>query len=261
MGSLISEKYRKWEQICEQRFEALKSNEEELNQLFMRQYGLNHIISSEVKERTITVRKADLQREIKSLLSYAVGCFMGRYSLDYEGIAYAGGTWDSSRYVRIIPVADAIIPLGREDDFQNDILHLIIDFLRIVYGEDTLEQNLEFIAAALGGTGTSKEIIRDYFLKEFYADHCRIYRKCPIYWLFDAGRKNSFKALVYLHRYDQNTLQNLKINYICKIQQYDSIRLQNLTETNQKKLSRQAERLQNKIIEIALYHEKIDTAI
>lgn len=261
MGSLISEKYEKWEQICERRFETLRSNEEELNQFFIQQYGLNNIISPEVKDKTITVRKADLQREIRSLLSYAVGCFMGRYSLDYEGIAYAGGVWDSSRYMHIIPVADAIIPIGREEDFENDILHLITDFLRIVYGEDTLGQNLEFIAAVLGGTGTPQKIIRDYFLKEFYTDHCRIYRKCPIYWLFDAGKKNSFKALVYLHRYDQNTLRNLRLNYICKIQQYDSVRLQNITEMSREKFSRQVEKIRNKLEEIALYHEKICTAI
>ena len=216
MGRLISEKYAAWQAECEERFQQLKKNEEELNRIFIDIYGLQDELTPEVEDKDVTVRRADLTREIKSLLSYAVGCLFGRYSLDVEGLVYAGGEWDDSKYVTLKPVTDNVLPLCDEEYFgENDLVNRIVEFVRVVYGADTLEENLAFIAKALGSKGnTSREIIRNYFLKDFFADHCKIYQKRPIYWMFDSGKKNGFKALVYLHRWDADTTGRVYNNYL-----------------------------------------------
>ena len=209
MGRLISDKFAAWQEECEQRFQQLKANEEELNRIFIDIYGLQDELTPEVEDKDVTVRRADVTREIKSLLSYAVGCLFGRYSLDVEGLVYAGGEWDASKYVTLQPVKDNVLPLCDEEYFEDN------DLVRVVYGADTLEENLAFIAKALGNKGnTSREIIRNYFLKDFYADHCKIYQKRPIYWMFDSGKKNGFKALVYLHRWDADTTGRVYNNYL-----------------------------------------------
>ena len=216
MGRLISDKFAAWQEECEQRFQQLKANEEELNRIFIDIYGLQDELTPEVEDKDVTVRRADLTREIKSLLSYAVGCLFGRYSLDAEGLVYAGGEWDDSKYVTLKPVTDNVLPLCDEEYFgENDLVNRIVEFVRVVYGADTLEENLAFIAKALGSKGnTSREIIRNYFLKDFFADHCKIYQKRPIYWMFDSGKKNGFKALVYLHRWDADTTGRVYNNYL-----------------------------------------------
>ena len=216
MGRLISDKFAAWQEECEQRFQQLKANEEELNRIFIDIYGLQDELTPEVEDKDVTVRRADLTREIKSLLSYAVGCLFGRYSLDAEGLVYAGGEWDDSKYVTLKPVTDNVLPLCDEEYFgENDLVNRIVEFGRVVYGADTLEENLAFIAKALGSKGnTSREIIRNYFLKDFFADHCKIYQKRPIYWMFDSGKKNGFKALVYLHRWDADTTGRVYNNYL-----------------------------------------------
>lgn len=216
MGKLISDKFAAWQEECEQRFQQLKANEEELNRIFIDIYGLQDELIPEVEDKDVTVRRADLTREIKSLLSYAVGCLFGRYSLDVEGLVYAGGEWGASKYVTIQPVKDNVLPLCDEEYFgDNDLVNRIVEFVRVVYGADTLEENLTFIAKALGNKGnTSREVIRNYFLKDFFADHCKIYQKRPIYWMFDSGKKNGFKALVYLHRWDADTTGRVYNNYL-----------------------------------------------
>ena len=216
MGKLISDKFAAWQEECEQRFQQLKANEEELNRIFIDIYGLQDELTPEVEDKDVTVRRADLTREIKSLLSYAVGCLFGRYSLDVDGLVYAGGEWDDSKYVTLKPVTDNVLPLCDEEYFgENDLVNRIVEFVRVVYGADTLEENLAFIAKALGNNGnTSREIIRNYFLKDFFADHCKIYQKRPIYWMFDSGKKNGFKALVYLHRWDADTTGRVYNNYL-----------------------------------------------
>ena len=167
MAQLIEKKYKEWEAECEYRFNQLKANEEELNRIFIEIYGLQDELTPEVEDRDVTVRKADLQREIKSLISYAVGCMFGRYSIDVDGLCYAGGEWDESKYKTIIPDNDNIIPICDDDYFDDDIVGKFIDFVKKVYGEETLEQNLKYIADALGGKGTSREVIRNYFLNSF----------------------------------------------------------------------------------------------
>ena len=221
--------YLLWQGQCKERFEKLKANEEELNRIFIDIYGLQDELTPEVEEKDVTVRKADLQRDIKSLLSYAVGCMFGRYSLDVEGLAYAGVEWDSSKYQSFIPDADNVIPITDEEYLDDDIVSRLCAWLKAVYGADTLEANLDYIAKALGNKGsTSREIIRNYFLNDFFKDHCQTYSvtgsgKRPIYWLFDSGKQNGFKALVYLHRYTPDTTGNLRIDYLHKMQRvYES---------------------------------------
>ena len=221
--------YLLWQGQCKERFEKLKANEEELNRIFIDIYGLQDELTPEVEDKDVTVRKADLQRDIKSLLSYAVGCMFGRYSLDVEGLAYAGGEWDSSKYQSYIPDADNVIPITDEEYLDDDIVSRLCAWLKVVYGADTLEANLDYIAKALGNKGsTSREIIRNYFLNDFFKDHCQTYSvtgsgKRPIYWLFDSGKQNGFKALVYLHRYTPDTIGNLRIDYLHKMQRvYES---------------------------------------
>ena len=241
MGRLISEKYAAWKQECEDRFQQLKKNEEELNRIFIDIYGLQDELTPDVADKDITVHRVfdskdavpesmkgsnyvrTMRDEIISLISYAVGCMFGRYSLDVDGLAYAGGEWDASKYKTIIPDSDNIIPICDDEYFDDDVTGRFVEFVRKVYGEDTLEENLKFVADALGGKGTPREVIRSYFLDDFYTDHLKTYQKRPIYWLFDSGKQNGFKALVYLHRYTPDTIGNLRIDYLHKMQRvYES---------------------------------------
>lgn len=258
--------YEKWEQECEDRFAQLKANEEDLNRIFIDIYGLKDELSPEVENKDVTVRKADLQRDIKSLLSYAVGCMFGRYSLDTEGLTYAGGDWNASKYKTFLPDADGIIPITDEEYLGDDIVTRLCSWLKVVYGEDTLEENLDFIAKALGGRGnSSREIIRSYFLKDFFKDHCKIYQKRPIYWLFDSGKQNGFKALIYLHRYTPDTIGNLRVDYLHKMQRvYESEigRMQDMIDhsTNAREVAaatKRKEKLQKQLKECRDYDEMI----
>lgn len=220
----IAQAYQRWEEETNARFAQLKANEEELNRIFIDIYGLQDELTPEVEDKDVTVRKADLQRDIKSLLSYAVGCMFGRYSLDVEGLAFAGGTWDESKYVTFKPDEDNVIPITDEDYFEDDIIGRLIAWLKVVYGAETLEENLRFIADALGTSGdTARQKIRNYFLKDFFKDHCKIYQKRPIYWLYDSGKQNGFKALIYMHRYDADTSGQVRAEYLGKMEEtYES---------------------------------------
>ncbi len=271
MGRLIADKYKEWEAECDNRFNQLKANEEELNRIFIDIYGLQDELTPEVDDKDVTARKADLQRDIKSLISYAVGCMFGRYSLDVEGLAYAGGDWDESKYKTFIPDADNILPITDEEYFEDDIVGLLIGWLKKVYGEDTLEQNLDFIAQALGNKGnSSREIIRNYFVSDFFKDHCQTYSvtgsgKRPIYWLFDSGKQNGFKALIYLHRYNADTIGNLRVDYLHRMQRvYESEigRMQDMIDhsTNSREVgtaTKRKEKLQKQLKECREYDEKI----
>lgn len=216
MGRLISDKYAAWKAECEDRFQQLKKNEEELNRIFIDIYGLQDELTPDVADKDVTVHRVfdskddvpdsmkgsnyvrTMRDEIVSLISYAVGCMFGRYSLDVDGLAYAGGEWEAGKYKTIIPDSDNIIPICDDEYFDDDITGRFVEFVRKVYGDDTLEENLKFVADALGGKGTPREVIRSYFLNDFYSDHLKTYQKRPIYWLFDSGKKNGFKALCYI---------------------------------------------------------------
>jgi type II restriction/modification system DNA methylase subunit YeeA len=219
MSTLISDKFAAWQQECDDRFNQLKANEEELNRIFIDIYGLQDELTPEVEDKDVTVRRADLAREIRSLLSYAVGCMFGRYSLDVDGLAFAGGDWDASKYKTFLPDADNVLPITDDAYFPDDIVTRLCDFVKTVYGAETLEENLDFIAKALGNKGgSSREVIRNYFLNDFYKDHLKVYQKRPIYWLFDSGKQNGFKALIYLHRYDPDTVGRVRADYLHKQQ-------------------------------------------
>ena len=210
----IAEAFDQWQTECDERFNQLKANEEELNQIFIDIYGLQDELTPEVEDKDVTVRKADLGRDIRSFISYAIGCMFGRYSLDMDGLAYAGGEWDASKYVSFAADKDNIIPICDDEYFEDDIVGLFVKFVKTVYGADTLDENLKFIADALGGKGQPKDVIRNYFLSNFYSDHCKIYQKRPIYWLFDSGKKNGFKALIYMHRYQPDTIARIRTDYV-----------------------------------------------
>ena len=264
MGTLISDKFSAWQVECDARFNQLKANEEELNRIFIDIYGLQDELTPEVADKDITVRKADLQREIKSLISYAVGCMFGRYSLDADGLAYAGGAWDAAKYKTFIPDADNILPICDDAYFPDDIVGRFIDFVRTVYGTDTLDENLKFIADALGGKGTPQEVIRSYFLNDFYADHCKIYQKRPIYWLFDSGKKNGFKCLIYLHRYRPDTIARIRTDYVHELQSRYRTAIEDLTNrlataapAERAHLNKQLTRRKDQASELHTYEEKI----
>lgn len=298
-----------WAKECDERFKQLKANEEELNRIFIDIYGLQDELTPEVEDKDVTVRKADLQRDIKSLISYAVGCMFGRYSLEREGIVYAGGNfddvywkykgqaaldkngepieggyagislanyhypkfhdtedWETATELSFEPDADNCIPITDEEYFEDDIVGLFCAWLKKVYGEDTLEENLDFIANALGNKGkTSREVIRNYFLTDFIKDHIKTYQKRPIYWLFDSGKQNGFKALVYMHRWNADTIGNVRVEYLHRIQRVyekEIVRMQEIIDNSHdnKEISnatKRKEKLQKQIKETKDYDAKI----
>jgi len=282
--SRLTDAYAAWKDECEQRFLQLKTNEEELNRIFIVIYGLQDELTPDVADKDVTVHrvfdtKDDVPQsmqgsnyvrtkrdEIVSLLSYAVGCIFGRYSLDVDGLAYAGGEWDAGKYKTFLPDHDDVIPITDEEYLEDDIISRLCDWLKAVYGADTLEENLDFIAGALGGKGnSSREIIRSYFLKDFFKDHCKTYQKRPIYWLFDSGKQNGFKALIYLHRYTPDTIGNLRVDYLHKMQRvYESEinRMQDMIDhsTNAREVAastKRKEKLQKQLKECRDYDEMI----
>lgn len=260
----VAEAFAAWESECNDRFNQLKANEEELNRIFIDIYGLQDELTPEVEDKDVTVRKADLGRDIRSLISYAVGCMFGRYSLDAEGLAYAGGEWDASKYTAFQPDKDAILPICDDDYFEDDIMGRFVQWVETVYGKATLEENLKFIADALGGKGSPREVIRKYFLGDFYADHCKIYQKRPIYWLFDSGKKNGFKCLIYLHRYQPDTIARIRTDYVHEQQaRYRTAiadleqRMGGASASERVKLSKRLAALQAQATETREYEEKI----
>lgn len=263
--STISEAFNQWQAECDDRFNRLKANEEELNHIFIDIYGLQDELTPEVEDKDVTVRKADLGRDVRSFISYAVGCMFGRYSPTYDGLAYAGGTWDDGKYNIYKPDADGIIPICDDEYFEDDMMGRFVEFVRVVYGDSSLEDNLRFIANALGGKGQPKEVIRNYFLNDFYADHCKIYQKRPIYWLFDSGKKNGFKCLIYLHRYQPDTIARIRTDYVHEQQARYRTAIEGLekqaaaaTSTSERvKLTKQLNKVQAQDAELHQYEEKV----
>ena len=261
----LAECYDIWAGECEERFEKLKANEEELNRIFIDIYGLQDELTPEVEDKDVTVRKADLGRDVRSFISYAVGCMFGRYSPTYDGLAYAGGTWDDGKYNIYKPDADGIIPICDDEYFEDDMMGRFVEFVRVVYGDSSLEDNLRFVANALGGKGQPKEVIRNYFLNDFYADHCKIYQKRPIYWLFDSGKKNGFKCLIYMHRYQPDTIARIRTDYVHEQQARYRTAIEGLekqvaaaTSTSERvKLTKQLNKVQAQDAELHQYEEKV----
>ena len=260
--------WRDWERACNERFAQLKANEEELNRIFIDIYGLQDELTPDVDDKDVTVRKADLGRDIRSLISYAVGCMLGRYSLDKPGLAFAGGSWqewlaqqDAMTYA---PDKDGILPITDDEYFYDDIVTIFVDWVKTVYGAATLEENLAFIANALGGKGSPREVIREYFLNDFYKDHLKIYQKRPIYWLFDSGKKNGFKALVYMHRWQPDTIARVRTDYVHEMQsRYRTAiadveqRINGASTSERVKLTKRVTALQAQSEELRKYEEKV----
>lgn len=275
--------YNDFRTTCEDRFLTLKSNEEKLNRIFIDIYGLQDELTPDVADKDVTVAriydaKSDIPDSmkgnayvltksdiVKSLLSYAVGCMFGRYSLDVPGLAYAGGAFDWSKYPTFRPDEDDIIPICDDEYFEDDIVDRFCTWLRTVYGEEHYQENLQFISDTLGGKGSPLENIRNYFLNDFYKDHCKTYKKRPIYWLFDAGKKNSFKALVYIHRYDRDTMARMRTGYVYKQQELYKARIETYkkrvdtaaSQADKNKYKKELKRLQDQFDEIHAYEEKI----
>ena len=260
----IRQAFEDWKNVTEDRFYRLKKNEEELNHIFLNIYGLGEELSQEVDDRDVTVQRADWQRDIRSFISYAVGCMFGRYSLDHPGLIYAGGEWNASQYVQFLPDKDGIIPICDDEYFEDDILGRFISFVEKVFGKEVLEDNLRDIADGLGGKGSSREVIRNYFINDFYADHLKAYQKRPIYWLFDSGKKNGFKCLVYMHRYQPDTIARIRTDYVHEQQSRYRTALSDLEQringastSERVKLSKQLTTLQAQVEEIRVYEERI----
>lgn len=263
--STVKEAFIQWKNESETRFNLLKANEEELNRIFIDIYGLQEELTPEEEDKDVTVRKADLGRDIRSFVSYAVGCMMGRYSLDVNGLAYAGGDWDDAKYKTFIPDKDAILPITDDEYFTDDIVGRFVEFVRTVYGADTLEENLKFIADALDEKGsTSREVIRNYFLNSFYKDHLKTYQKRPIYWLFDSGKKNGFKCLVYMHRYRPDTIARIRTDYVHEQQARYRTAIEGLerqltdaSTSERVKINKQLTKLKDQAEETRIFEEKI----
>lgn len=260
----IEASYKEWEEKCDKRFDEMKNYEQEINSIFISANNLDDEFDSKVIDSNISVKRADRTRDIKSLISYAVGCMFGRYSLDNPGIVYAGGTWDSSQYKTFGADSDAIIPICDDEYFEDDIVGRFIKFISVAFGEEYLEDNLRYIADSLGGRGSSREVIRGYFINNFYSDHVKMYQRHPIYWLFDSGKNNGFKSLVYLHRYQPDTIARIRTDYVHEQQsRYRTAisdmenRVSGAGTSERVKLNKQLSILQDQATEIREYEEKI----
>ena len=291
MSTLLADKYEARKAEVNARFEQLRANEEELNRIFAKIYNMEGEVPIEVEDKYVSVARifdtADeipesykgnkyvrtKRDEITSLISYAVGCMFGRYSLDVDGLVLAdqGATVDDylakvpdPDHVTFMPDADNVLPITDDEYFDDDIVRYFIDFVRTAYGEETLEQNLAFIAEALGGKGTSREVIRTYFLKDFYKDHCQTYKKRPIYWLFDSGKKNGFKCLVYMHRYQPDLLARIRTDYVHEQQErysaqigYANDALVSAERGERVRLDKRIKKLNDQLKETIAYEEKL----
>ena len=230
LGSLAWQ-FECWSEECQDRFNTLKANEEELNRIFIDIYGLQDELTPEVENEDVTVSLADRERDVKSLISYLIGVVMGRYSLDVPGLAYAGGDWDSSKYRIYQPDDDGIVPIYRGIGMEDGLTAQLIGLLKLIYGEDNYRQNIDFIAESIGRNNneSSEEALNRYLNDGFFADHLKVYQKRPIYWLFSSGKNSGFKCLIYMHRYHNDTLARINSRYFLP----ESTRLKNdLEELN-----------------------------
>ena len=251
-------------------FEKLKKNEEQLNKYVIELYGLEDEMNHQVLEKDVTLRIMDKETAIKSLISYAVGCMFGRFSLESDGVIYAGGKFDENNYKSYIPDGDNIIPISDNESiyYNDDIVGKFKDFIKVVFGNESLDENLNYIAEVLGkrGTESSEDTIRRYFVNDFFSDHVKTYQKRPIYWLFDSGKKNGFKCLVYLHRYDEQIVSKIRTKYLHNtlsiyqrtVEEIDyKLNNEELSTTDKRELQNKKSDLNSKIIECNEYEEMV----
>ena len=291
MATLLADKYAARKAEVNERFERLRANEEELNRIFAEIYNMVGEVPIEVEDKYVSVARIfdtaeeipesykgnkyvrTKRDEITSLISYAVGCMFGRYSLDVDGLVLADQGDTVENYlqkmpdpasVSFMPDADNVIPITDEEYFEDDIVGRFVEFMRVAYGAETLEENLRFVADALGGKGTSRDVIRSYFLKEFFKDHCQTYKKRPIYWQFDSGKKNGFKALIYMHRYQPDLLARVRTDYVHQQQEryraqvsYAEDALATAEKGNRVKLEKRISKLNDQLREASEFEEKV----
>lgn len=291
MATLLADKYAARKAEVNERFEQLRANEEELNRIFAEIYNMVGEVPIEVEDKYVSVARIfdtaeeipesykgnkyvrTKRDEITSLISYAVGCMFGRYSLDVDGLVLAdqGDTVEDylqkmpdPASVSFMPDADNVIPITDEEYFEDDIVGRFVEFMRVAYGAETLEENLRFVADAVGGKGTSRDVIRSYFLKEFFKDHCQTYKKRPIYWQFDSGKKNGFKALIYMHRYQPDLLARVRTDYVHQQQEryraqvsYAEDALATAEKGNRVKLEKRISKLNDQLREASEFEEKV----
>lgn len=291
MATLLADKYAARKAEVNERFEQLRANEEELNRIFAEIYNMVGEVPIEVEDKYVSVARIfdtaegipesykgnkyvrTKRDEITSLISYAVGCMFGRYSLDVDGLVLADQGDTTEDYlqkmpdpasVSFMPDADNVIPITDEEYFEDDIVGRFVEFMRVAYGAETLEENLRFVADALGGKGTSRDVIRSYFLKEFFKDHCQTYKKRPIYWQFDSGKKNGFKALIYMHRYQPDLLARVRTDYVHQQQEryraqvsYAEDALATAEKGNRVKLEKRISKLNDQLREASEFEEKV----
>lgn len=291
MATLIADKYETFKAETNARFDQLKANEEELNRIFAEIYNMQDEVPIEVEDKYVSVARVfDTEEEIPesfkgnkyvitkrdeivSFISYAVGCMFGRYSLDADGLILAnqGDTIDTyldnmpdPANVTFMPDEDNVLPITDDEYFEDDIVGRFVEFIRAAYGPETLEQNLQFIADALGGKGTARQIIRTYFLKDFYKDHCKTYKKRPIYWQFDSGKKNGFKALIYMHRYTPDLLARVRTEYVHEQQERYDTQISHLQDdlvsaerSKKVQIEKRIKKLSDQLAETRVFEEKV----
>jgi hypothetical protein len=259
--------FKSWSRFTEFQFNQLKQNEVELNKIFIDIYGLQDELTPEVEDKDVTIRKADRIRDIKSFISYAVGCMFGRYSLDEEGLIYAGGEFQDDKYKTFKADKDNIIPILDDTYFDEDIVSRFVEFVKVTFGEKTLDENLTYIVETLEikNNETPRECIRRYFMTNFYKDHVKIYKKRPIYWMFDSGKQNGFKALIYLHRYDKDTVARVRTDYLHELQKAYESRINelerivesNTTKSEVAKARKAIEKIKKQLNECTAYDQVI----
>ncbi|HIU23581.1 MAG TPA: hypothetical protein IAD17_01465 [Candidatus Coprovicinus avistercoris] len=305
MATLIRDKYEAHKAEVNERFDQLKANEEELNRIFAEIYNMVGEVPIEVEDKYVSVTRIfdvatevpesfkgnryvrTRQDEVRSLVSYAVGCMFGRYSLDVDGLVLANQGDSIKEYLAQVPNPtympdeDGILPITDDEFFPDDIVDKFVQFVSTAYGEETLEENLHYISDALYGdvvarakaegkrpskdiTGTPKEVIRHYFLKDFFADHCQTYNKRPIYWLIDSGKKNAFKALIYTHRYTPDLLARVRTDYVHVQQdryrgQIERLREEESTTSGaaHARITRELKTLSDQVAELQTFEEKL----
>ncbi|MGG2028734.1 BREX-1 system adenine-specific DNA-methyltransferase PglX [Gottfriedia sp. S16(2024)] len=266
-SSSIEETFNEWSVVATERFNQLKANEEEINRIFIDLYGLQDEMIPEVENKEVSIRKANKERDIKSFISYALGCMFGRYSIDQEGLIFAGGEFDSRKYETYKVDIDNIIPITDDEYFEDDMVSRFVEFLKVTFSEVTLEANLDFIAEALERkeNETSRQAIRRYFLKDFYKDHVQTYQKRPIYWLFESGKQDGFKALIYMHRYDASTVAKVRTDYLHQLQgkyeaemnRQDAIIDSDVSPREKTEAKKKKEKLQKQLLECREYDQVI----
>jgi hypothetical protein len=248
----------------------LRYIEEENNRIFINAYGLQDELTPEVPESQITLARADREKDSQRLISYAIGCMMGRYSLDEPGLIYAHAGnvgFEPGRYATFPADADGIVPITDELWFADDAPSRIREFLRAVWGPDTLEENMVWLAESLGtkASETPDETIRRYIADKFFKDHLQTYKKRPIYWLFSSGKQGAFQALVYLHRYHEGTLARLRAEYVVPLTGKIQSRIEMLQKdanaasstAARNKLAKEVEKLKKKHVELLAYDEQL----